>query len=387
MKQIYIAALIAITAITFILAMFYKYNKNIVIKESFVDAEAVDSYGAYGSDAYGSDAYGSDAYGSGASELTYSEKSYKINSRPPAVNVDIVNASGSTSNANANINTIAMTKKPEASVSAIITDNCSTQSLLSSEYANDICTMYEGNYEILDKKCKALSTTNCTIPSCCILLNGTKCVAGNANGPTYLTDQGNTVDYDYYNYRGTIYPENYNVKPTAAYLQKCGKVSSNGTHVSKACMVQMFNDAGCPNKNPDSINDAYVDQHNQTSKRIIQGKIITMVKNLKNKMQTGDDDSRILCNGKTPNKLCDDYSNRNYNIPKKCMIEMFNNAGCPNTNPSLINDEFVNTNSFYIKKNLKSFMTSTTNVIKNLADTAPKGSDAQLDNRIICYGK
>ena len=49
-----------------------------------------------------------------------------------------------------------------------------------------------------DDWCKSLiSGKNCTSTSCCVLLNGTKCVGGSSKGPTFLTNNGKNIDFDY----------------------------------------------------------------------------------------------------------------------------------------------------------------------------------------------
>jgi len=53
----------------------------------------------------------------------------------------------------------------------------------------------------LEKSCDGLTNENCKSVSCCILLNGEKCVAGGASGPTFKTETDGTkrnVDYYYY---------------------------------------------------------------------------------------------------------------------------------------------------------------------------------------------
>jgi len=49
--------------------------------------------------------------------------------------------------------------------------------------------------------CTKLSNKNCKEASYCVLLNNKKCVGGNASGPTFLTNNGEKVDYDYYYYQ------------------------------------------------------------------------------------------------------------------------------------------------------------------------------------------
>ena len=50
----------------------------------------------------------------------------------------------------------------------------------------------------LNDICKSFSHETCKISDFCVLLNGEKCVGGNVNGPTFLTEQGKDVDLHYY---------------------------------------------------------------------------------------------------------------------------------------------------------------------------------------------
>lgn len=53
-----------------------------------------------------------------------------------------------------------------------------------------------------DEWCQSLkSGKNCTTASCCVLLNGSKCVGGTSKGPTFLTRNGKNVDFDYFEYK------------------------------------------------------------------------------------------------------------------------------------------------------------------------------------------
>jgi hypothetical protein len=274
-----------------------------------------------------------------------------------------------------------------ANVSVITADGCNKNSLLKSDYKKDICAENLGDYKTINEKCNALSNTNCNYISCCVLLNGNKCVAGDVNGPTYLTDQGNEIDYDYYKYRGKIYPEGYNFQQSSTYLKNCGKYASNSTNVSEACMLQLFHDAGCPNKNPAAlINNKSVYKYSKSSKEYIKKDMENAVKLLKGKMQKDDDDSRILCNGADPTNPCDVFNNSSLGVSRACMLRMFNDAGCPNKKPSIINEEFVLNYSTLPKKNLKSAINVMTKGHKNVADTGDDGSDAQLKSYSICYG-
>jgi hypothetical protein len=281
-----------------------------------------------------------------------------------------------------------VTIKKVADVGEIIADNCSTQSLLSSDYKTDICSTYAGDFKTINEKCNALRNNSCTISSCCILLNGNKCVAGDVNGPTYLTDHGNTIDYNYYIYRGKTYPENYNPTPSSGYLERCGMYANNSSNISKACMIQMFNDAGCPNPNPKAlINNNTVYEYSLEPKQYIQKDLQNAAALLQNNIRKGDEDSRILCNGRDSKNPCDAFNNNSMEVSSDCMIRMFNDAGCPNKNPSsFINTNFINNYSSTAKKALRSMINKLVEPIKTSADKDPHGSDTQLANHLLCYG-
>jgi len=58
----------------------------------------------------------------------------------------------------------------------------------------------------LEKSCSGLTNENCKSVSCCVLLNGEKCVAGGARGPTFRTEtNGSKRSADYYYYQNKCY--------------------------------------------------------------------------------------------------------------------------------------------------------------------------------------
>src|SRR6056300_551864 len=120
--------------------------------------------------------------------------------------------------------------------STIINDTCSTKGFLYSDYKDDICEKYGRNPSELDEKCKNLSVTNCKIPSCCVLLNGKQCRAGNIHGPLFLTDKGKDIDFSFYHNKQRCYGLcDISFNP----LEKCDKYLHNSVGISKECMVQM----------------------------------------------------------------------------------------------------------------------------------------------------
>jgi hypothetical protein len=69
------------------------------------------------------------------------------------------------------------------------------------------CTQNKNDVALIEEKCGALDLDTCASTSCCTLLGGQKCVAGNENGPR---NTANYTDYslknkDFYYYQGKCY--------------------------------------------------------------------------------------------------------------------------------------------------------------------------------------
>ena len=274
--------------------------------------------------------------------------------------------------------TITTGLKPDTSL--IVTSGCSTKSIVKSLYEEDICVTYAGDYPTLDTKCKALSNDNCNLPACCVLINGTKCVAGDANGPTYLTDQGNEIDYKYYLHRNECYGAGCD-EASNGYLQKCGKYANNSTGISQGCMIEMFNKAGCPSKSPKFvINDDFAYYNSKSSKKYVETELTKIAKKLLSDISKGNDDSRIKCKA-DPNNPCDQYLSNSTNINKACLIRLYNDNGCPNTVPPLVTDSFEDNYRNTTKLDIIDIMKNATSLIKNSADSGNKTTNIQA-----CYG-
>jgi cytoskeletal protein RodZ len=67
---------------------------------------------------------------------------------------------------------------------------------------DDFC---KSNSASLKESCNKLTKKNCNSTSCCVVLNGKKCVAGNQDGPTFKTESGEDVTVDYYYYQNKCY--------------------------------------------------------------------------------------------------------------------------------------------------------------------------------------
>jgi len=69
------------------------------------------------------------------------------------------------------------------------------------------CTQNKNDSNTIEEKCGALDLNTCASTSCCTLLGGQKCVAGNENGPTNVANYSdyNLKNKDFYYYQGKCY--------------------------------------------------------------------------------------------------------------------------------------------------------------------------------------
>lgn len=70
-----------------------------------------------------------------------------------------------------------------------------------------ICNHYKDMPGKLEEECGKLDTNLCAATSCCVLLGGSRCVAGNARGPISKLHYGDITirNRDYYYYKGKCY--------------------------------------------------------------------------------------------------------------------------------------------------------------------------------------
>ena len=73
--------------------------------------------------------------------------------------------------------------------------------------AGGICSHYKDQPEKLEEECAKLDKNICGSTSCCALLGGSKCVAGNAQGPMSKLNYGDVTvqNRDFYYYKGKCY--------------------------------------------------------------------------------------------------------------------------------------------------------------------------------------
>jgi hypothetical protein len=71
---------------------------------------------------------------------------------------------------------------------------------------DSFCQHHTWSSNVLEKSCGKLTQRNCNSTSCCVWTSNDKCLAGNANGPTFNTDEnGKTKNLDYYYYQNKCY--------------------------------------------------------------------------------------------------------------------------------------------------------------------------------------
>ena len=79
--------------------------------------------------------------------------------------------------------------------------NDDNNSIIKVDPAGDFCSTHTGSSHTLIESCGKLTNQNCNLTSCCVMLNGKKCVPGNKDGPTFKTLKGEPIEIDYYYYQ------------------------------------------------------------------------------------------------------------------------------------------------------------------------------------------
>ena len=81
-----------------------------------------------------------------------------------------------------------------------------SKDFINTDLAKDFCKSFQGSSNKLNEECSRLTKTNCKETTCCVLLNGEKCLAGSAKGPTFLTDTSSqNINIDFYYYQNKCY--------------------------------------------------------------------------------------------------------------------------------------------------------------------------------------
>ena len=111
---------------------------------------------------------------------------------------------------NINLNTEESNKKVVQVVNIeALKNNNDTDTSIDLNPISDFC---KSGSDSLKTSCGKLTKKNCNSTTCCIMLNGKKCVAGNEDGPTFKTESGEDINIDYYYYQNKCYGNSCPVK-------------------------------------------------------------------------------------------------------------------------------------------------------------------------------
>ena len=82
-----------------------------------------------------------------------------------------------------------------------------TPTYLTSVVKTDFCEFNKSNPDKIESICNSLSNDKCTNNSCCVLLGGQKCVAGNERGPSKQANYSDVfvLNKDFYQFRDKCY--------------------------------------------------------------------------------------------------------------------------------------------------------------------------------------
>ena len=89
-----------------------------------------------------------------------------------------------------------------------LTNEPTTSSILDAPYLKSGFCEHDKEFPLkIEEKCNSLDATTCSSTSCCVLLGGQKCVAGNSQGPKIKSNYSNfqIKNRDYYYYQGKCY--------------------------------------------------------------------------------------------------------------------------------------------------------------------------------------
>jgi hypothetical protein len=237
--------------------------------------------------------------------------------------------------------------------------------LINSEFSIDICKEYGDNYTDLNEKCKKISTTNCTLTDCCVLIDGEKCRAGSSAGPNFSTEDGVDIDYEFYLYKNNCYGacNNDSAESIPVSLSACTKYSDNSTNISKDCMMQMFNKYACQAniRNPEEsfVTPEFAEKFKGLSKKELR------------------DSFKDTCSAYY--KECEKYDDDSKGVSTECMVQMLNRLGCPNQNPEL-SGAFIDSTQNKTKREVKTILIDWVNYVFEMIKNKSSAHTA------FCYG-
>ena len=217
------------------------------------------------------------------------------------------------------------------------------------KFSDGFCKSYTDKFS-LNNQCSTLTAENCNQTSCCVLLNGSKCVSGDAKGPTFQVDErGKDIDYSYYSYKNECYGSCGKGIGNAA--NPCAGFGDMDTGVNERCIKRLWTNSTCPNAR--YINPALVSSLKNMTKSEIEVKF---------KEFLTDEPNYANCYG--PNQTnwpvpCYNTTDTSIDLSARCMTKLFTDSGC--LYPSTITDAYALANKTASKPDLIKTFTSWTN--------------------------
>jgi len=243
-------------------------------------------------------------------------------------------------------------------------DKCTNKSFFEGiDFSDGFCETYAKNPSDLNNNCARLTNENCSTSNCCILLNGKTCVAGNANGPTFLVDnENNDIDYAYYSHKNECYGSC--GKGNSKSANPCSAYKDIDPNVSKQCLERLWNQNKCPNNYITNERETELKDYSKLSiKRQFKEAILEENYDKCYGPEGGSNPWPVACHNTEPST---------FNLSGRCLTKLYNDVGC--TNNSMINDVYVADN----KLEPKSAMINKFAEIKN---------GINVDSYTKCYGR
>jgi len=220
---------------------------------------------------------------------------------------------------------------------------------IGSRFSDGFCKNNTNPVE-LNNACSSLTAENCNLTDCCVLLQGNKCVAGNALGPTNIVDErGNDIDYAYYSYKNQCYGSC--GKGLANAANPCSEYEITDTGLSERCIKRLWSQAGCPNGA--YITNDITNELKNNSKAAIQ---------MKFKNARKDEPNYDKCYGPNQSRWpvpCNDTTDTSIDLSARCLTKLFTDVGCTNTDT--ITDAFAIANKLESKSAMINAFTDLTN--------------------------
>jgi len=232
-----------------------------------------------------------------------------------------------------------------------------------SKFSDGFCKT-NSNPADLNNACSTLTAENCNLTDCCVLLQGSKCVAGNALGPTNQVDEkGEDIDYAYYSYKNQCYGSC--GKGLANASNPCSAYAASDKGISEGCIKRLWSQAGCPN-------GAYISQEFVASLKDYTKAAIQ----LKFKNARKDEPNYAKCYGPNESRWpvpCNETNDTSTHLSSRCLTKLFTDVGCTNTD---------NITAAYSTANELKSKSEMINVFTGLS-TADDDSEGKLTQ---CYG-